>query len=286
MVGNIKVRVSPDNPHLLKNLRNAFQKFDFVLSDDIVKYYNLPSNEVKMQHIRDLYEFDCKSELKYAPNLKSDCFDVHGLAAMNVPRARKLLSQEVGAGLTTLVEVHEFPQEYKTTAFFCNMIGKWYNLVTSRRKSFALSKKDIRRFEDEMSFLDEVMNLINGTKFSASQKSRNFVQKGFTLSIMSMKDIAIYLLDEKGYEFVMCGRFTGDCIENLFSIIRRKDKAPTALQFTNILEVLTFIGQLRPSKYGSYEEDEQSCWVTEISEFMKTRIKGCFAAQMRGATAQ
>ena len=76
MVGNTKVRVSADPPHLLKNLRNAFQKFDFELSDEIVKYYNLPSNTVKKEHIRDLYEFDCQAELKYAPSLKEDCFDV------------------------------------------------------------------------------------------------------------------------------------------------------------------------------------------------------------------
>ena len=268
-VGSNKVRVSADSPHLLKNLRNAFQKFDFVLSDEIVKYYKLPSNTVKMQHIRDLYQFDCQAELKYAPNLKDDCFDVHGLAAMNVPKAKRLLSQEVGAGLEALVEIHKYPIEYKTTAFFCNMIGRWYNLVTSRRRDFAISKKDVRRFEDEMNFLDEVVHLINSTQFSAKQRSKNFVQKGFTLSIASLKDVVIYLLETKDYEYVLCGRFTGDCIENLFSVVRKRDKAPTPLQFTNILETLTFLGQLRPSKYGAYEEDEQSCWVTEISDFIK-----------------
>ena len=165
-VGNTKVRVSADTPHLLKNLRNAFQKFDFILSDEIVEKYQLPSNTVKMEHIKELYNFDCQAELKYAPNLKEACFDVHGLAAMNVPLAKRLLSQEVGAGLTSLVEMHQYPKEFKTTAFFCNMIGRWYNLVTSRGLHFALSKRDMNKYEEEMEFLDEVVDLINSTKFS------------------------------------------------------------------------------------------------------------------------
>ena len=268
MVGDLKVRVSADPPHLLKNLRNAFQKFDFVLSDNTVRQYNLVSNVVQMRHIKDLYEFDCTKDMKYAPKLTSDCFEVYGLAAMNVPKARKLFSQDVGAGLRALVEIHNFSKEYLTTALFCNMIGRWYNLVTSRHMKFSMSLKNYRKYEEEVDFLKEMMELIGSTKFSASQvNARHPFQKGFLLSTMSLLEVVDFLLRVRKYDCVMCGRMTCDCIENLFSCIRLKGKAPTCLQIKSILKTLTIIRALRPSKYGAYEEDEKSTWLLEINDF-------------------
>ena len=268
MVGDLKVRVSADPPHLLKNLRNAFQQFDFVLSDETVRQHNLVSNLVQIRHIKDLYEFDCTKEMKYAPKLTSECFDVHGLAAMNVPRARKIFSQDVGAGLRAMVEIHNFSKEYLTTALFCNMVGRWYNLVTSRNRKFSLSLKDFRKYEEEVDFLKEMMELIGSTKFSASQKNaRHPFQKGFLMSTMSLLEVVDFLLRVRKFHFVMCGRMTCDCIENLFSSIRLRAKAPTCLQTKSILRTLTIIKALRPSKFGAYEEDEKSTWLIEIKDF-------------------
>lgn len=209
MVGDLKVRVSADPPHLLKNMRNAFQLFNFELSDDIVRKNGLASNVVNMRHIKDLYEFDCTKEMKYAPQLTSECFDVHGLAAQNVPKARKLLSQDVGAGLKALVEIHNFPKEYLTTAFFCNMIGRWYNLVTSTNVKFSLSLKIFRKYEEEVEFLKEMMELIDSTKLSASQKhARHPVQKGFILSTTSLLEVVNYLLYVRKFDFILIKSFS------------------------------------------------------------------------------
>ena len=274
-VGDVTVRVSADPPHLLKNIRNALQKSDFVLSQETVEKYKLKSNIVSLQHIRKLYEFDSARELKYAPRLTQDCFDVTGLNRMNVPLAKRLLSQEVGAGLQALVENFDYPQEYLTTAFFCTYIGKWYNLITSRSSKLAFSLHDFRRYEEEMEFLDEMIDIIDGAKLSASQQFERIpIQKGFILSTISLKEIVDFLLRHRGYRYVMCGRFTGDCVENFFSCVRRHQKAPTCMIFVSIIKILTIITFLRPSKHGSYEEDELdepdddvNPWLKEVKDF-------------------
>ena len=273
-VGDVTVRVSADPPHLLKNIRNALQKSDFVLSEETVERYKLKSNVVSLEHIKKLYEFDLERELKYAPRLTEECFNVTGLNRMNVPLAKRLLSREVAAGLTALVENFNYPQEYLTTAFFCDYLGKWYNLITSRSSTFAFSLHNFRQYENEMEFLDEMIDIIDGAKLSASQQFERIpIQKGFVLSTISLKEIVEFLLKERGYKYVMCGRFTGDCIENFFSCVRRHQKAPTCLIFENIIKILTIICHLRPSKHGSYEEDETdesddfNPWLKEVKDF-------------------
>ena len=89
-VGDLTVRVSADPPHLLKNIRNALQRSDFTLSKETVEKYKLPSDRVSLEHIRKLYQFDLGRELKYAPRLTEECFDVTGLHRMNVPLAKRL----------------------------------------------------------------------------------------------------------------------------------------------------------------------------------------------------
>ena len=123
--------------------------------------------------------------------------------------------------------------------------------------------------------MDEMIDIIDGAKLSASQQFERIpIQKGFILSTISLKEIVDFLLRHRGYRYVMCGRFTGDCIENFFSCVRRHQKAPTCLIFVNIIKILTIITFLRPSKHGSYEEDELdepdddvNPWLKEVKEF-------------------
>ena len=130
--------------------------------------------------------------------------------------------------------------------------------------------------EDEIcdAALDEMIDIIDGAKLSKSQGYERIpIQKGFILSTISLKEIVDFLLRERGYKYVMCGRFSGDCIENFFSCVRRHQKAPTCLIFETIIKILTIISHLRPSKHGSYEEDETdetddvNPWLRELKDF-------------------
>lgn len=55
-------------------------------------------------------------------------------------------------------------------------------------------------------------------------------QTGSILATKSILDIQkIYLID-KGFKFLLTSRFTLNCLENLFGILRSKNIVPNALQ--------------------------------------------------------
>ena len=266
-MGDQIVRVFADPPHLLKNIRNALVNYDFELPDSIVKKYNLPSNLVKMDHIKQLYEYELRREDKLAPRLSKDCVFVKGFNKMNVNFARNALSRDVAAALRSLVTLEKFPQEVLTTAFFCERIGKWYDLATARAPHLGFSLSKPEKLDSALDFLDEMMYIMDTTMFYAHQKlGRPDIVRGFLLSTTSLKELVNSCLSGKGYKFVLSGRFTSDCIENYFSQVRRKNLAPTPLEFIKALRVLTFLQTMKPSQHGSYEEDEEAVWLTELRD--------------------
>ncbi|MBY0580366.1 MAG: hypothetical protein K2P53_01595 [Rickettsiales bacterium] len=55
----------------------------------------------------------------------------------------------------------------------------------------------------------------------------------------------------------MTSRFTQDCLENLFSLVRAKQVIPTALQFKNNLKLICVAQFLKKSSKGSYDIDDR-----------------------------
>lgn len=53
-----------------------------------------------------------------------------------------------------------------------------------------------------------------------------------------MLELQHYLLNERGFGFVLGSRFSQDCVENLFSAVRSIQKKPPARAFKNILKLI------------------------------------------------
>lgn len=93
-------------------------------------------------------------------------------------------------------------------------------------RHFVLSLRDAN-FEDVESELNEFMEIIRHTKFGDG-KWKPF-QRGMLLATTSVLEMSKYLLQKK-FSFVLPGRLTQDCVENLFSNIRFGNPKPNALQ--------------------------------------------------------
>lgn len=65
------------------------------------------------------------------------------------------------------------------------------------------------------------------------------------------------LLVDSGYPVLYTSRFTQDCIENLFSIIRSKQRRPTPLQFKSHLRTVTLSQYMSEVRNSSYETDDR-----------------------------
>jgi hypothetical protein len=65
-------------------------------------------------------------------------------------------------------------------------------------------------------------------------------------------------LEEKGFKFLLNSRFTQDCLENVFSVLRSKQVIPNALQVKDNLKLITVGQYLQNVSKGSYDEDKEN----------------------------
>ncbi|KAH6941201.1 hypothetical protein HPB50_014899 [Hyalomma asiaticum] len=63
-------------------------------------------------------------------------------------------------------------------------------------------------------------------------------------------------LEKYNFKFLLLSRFSQDALENLFSTLRCKNPVPRVLEFKSSLRAATMAQFLRPSKDGSYTEED------------------------------
>ena len=91
-VNGLKIYAIADPTHLIKSMRTAWLKFNFVLSEEVQKKYKLPTPVVAIKAVLDLMDFDNKqpSDFKYAPHLQDDLIlSQNSFAAMRVRPAKR-----------------------------------------------------------------------------------------------------------------------------------------------------------------------------------------------------
>lgn len=97
-------------------------------------------------------------------------------------------------------------------------------------------------------------------------------QKGIIITTQSFLDIADLLLNERGYKFVLGARFTSDCIENIFSVLRMKNCILNALQLKHNLKLITISHYMRHIASSSYDEDDRE-FLPDFLNIIKTSKK-------------
>jgi len=82
------------------------------------------------------------------------------------------------------------------------------------------------------------------------------VQTGVIMATSSILYLQNYLLNSRGYRFVLRSRFSQDFLENLFSSVRARQAVPHALAFKNTLKVVTIAQYCRDAPGSSYDHDD------------------------------
>ena len=83
-------------------------------------------------------------------------------------------------------------------------------------------------------------------------------QRGMRVLCCSLLGLIEYFLGKRKYRFLLLGRFTGDCIENLFSCIRLSQAIPHAIAFLQSLKVITLAQFSEAVRGSSYDYDDCS----------------------------
>lgn len=82
------------------------------------------------------------------------------------------------------------------------------------------------------------------------------MQTGLILSTTTVLLLQELFLEDYQFKFLFLSRFSQDALENLFSTLRCKNPVPRVLEFRCSLRAATMAQFLRPSKDGSYVEDD------------------------------
>ncbi|KAJ8956758.1 hypothetical protein NQ314_006632 [Rhamnusium bicolor] len=257
-----KLFFTPDVPHLFKNIKSALVNKIIIIPKDIQVQFSLPSNRVDISHINDLIEFQRSFQCKLAPKLNEADLNPSHYEKMRVSNASHVLSSEVSSALKFMAQELKRP-EYLTTAWFVEVVCKWFELMTSRHPIMALSRINEDIYKKTLDFLKTFIDIFKRAKIGARELWKP-VQKRVIITTQSILDIQQIFLEDKGYTFLLTSRFTQDCLENFFCVIRSKQVIPNAVQFKNNLKSICISQYLKSVNTGSYDVDDREF----LSEFL------------------
>ena len=127
--------------------------------------------------------------------------------------------------------------------------------MTSRSLTLALSKKNEANYELAIAHLHKIIRIFDGMKVGKTGHWKP-VQAGVILATSSILYLLDYLLKTRNYKFVLTTRFTQDFLGYLFSSVRARQCVPHALDFKNILKIVTIAQYCRRARGSSYDFDE------------------------------
>lgn len=221
----------------------------------IQEKYNLPTAIVSIHHIHELVKYQETLEFKLVPKLSQEDLLPSHYDKMKVSKATNIINHDVSSALKFVAESENKP-DFLTTAWFVDQLERWFYLMTSRSPVNALSTLNEEAYEKAVTFLNDFMEIITLMEVGI-KKIWKPSQTGMLISTKSILDLQNILLKEKEYKFVLTGRFSQDCLENVFSILRSKQITPNAMQVKNHLKILCISQYLKCPKATSYEEDDR-----------------------------
>lgn len=186
-----------------------------------MEQYSLESNTANCKDIFELYNIQKDDELKMAPKLKSHILRSNNFQKMNVPVSTNLISSNVSTALffldSQLSKTEKANSTYETTAWFSQVLTRWFKLMSTRHFTMSITNSN---YDDVKSELEKVLNIMRHARFGNDGKWKPF-QRGMLVATTSILEMSKFLL-EQGFDYVLPGRLTQDCLENLFSIMQRK----------------------------------------------------------------
>lgn len=253
---NKKIYILADVPHLFKNIKNMLvtnRTIDITI--DMQIRFNLPTRVVDIQHVEDVIKYQKPLQFKLAPKLTEEDLTPTHFNKMRVKKSTNVVSHDVSSALKFLCEELHKPQ-YKSTAWFLDLVEQWFVLMTSRHPTLALSKHNMEAYQNALSHLRNVIDVF-GVMEVGEKRAWKPSQTGLLISTQSILDIQEDFFTNRNYAFILTSRFTQDCLENLFSVIRAKQAVPNALQFKNHLKLISVGQYLKEVSRSSYDHDDR-----------------------------
>lgn len=156
---NRKLYFFADVPHLFKNATQGFLNKDTIyFSDAIVKKYNLKANYASVVPIKEFFNAQKNDALMMTPKLGQKNLDPNHFAKMKVMTSSSVISNDVAATLEYLYATDNGDVSFETTSWFVHTLRKWFDIMSSRHQSIAISQQNISKYNETISFLRDVID--------------------------------------------------------------------------------------------------------------------------------
>lgn len=256
---NRKLYFFADVPHLFKNITQGFvNKQKIFFNANIVKKYNLKTNHASVSTINDIFKAQQNDQLKMTPRLGESNLNPTHFQKMNVMTSSSVVSVDVAATLDYFFEAGRGDESFETTSWFVRILRKWFDKMTSRNYTTALSQQNIKKYNEDLFFFKDVIDIFYNMHMGTDSGRWTPFQSGLILSTISAMQISEYLIVEKKFKYVLLGRFTQDCVENLFSIVRSSQLKPNAAQFKMALKLISISQYMTTLTKGNYDIDDRN----------------------------
>jgi DNA transposase THAP9 len=154
---------------------------------------------------------------------------------MKVNLAAQVLSHSTTTALQLCVARKLLPEAALTTAWFLQTVNDWFDVMNARFPLASLFKSSTGKVE----MLKMVHELFLNLHFGGRDGWKP-IQTGVRLSITTVLDMYNDLVVDGTYKFLMTGRLTQDCVENLFSQIRsRGDTHPKPVHLRHCIRLIS-----------------------------------------------
>ena len=176
------------------------------------------------------------------------------LGSMRVANSRNIVNFQVADALEFMAKCVNRP-EIKSTALFIRFVSRWYQLMTSTNQKYALSKKNMIQYNLALNDLKFFVPFVRGLKVGKDHKWKPW-QTHTILATKAILRLQDFFLNDKCYDFLLTSRFNQNCLENVFSVLRRKNPKPTAWALKYHLRSLDLSQFMIKVKGSSYDKDD------------------------------
>lgn len=130
------------------------------ISNEIQEMYDLPTDKLCLEYIQEVINYQDKFQFQLAHKLSENDLMPNFFLKMKVGKSTNVISHDVCSALRFLSDELNRP-DYLTTAWFIDIIEKWFTLMTSWHPVLALSKIKTDVYEKTITFLHNFIKIMS-----------------------------------------------------------------------------------------------------------------------------
>jgi hypothetical protein len=229
-----------DPVHDLKNVYNNFQSRKLFQCPALNS--DLPVGcEANFNHIADLYNYEASAALKKAHRLSPSVLDPKSIEKTSVKLATAVFCESTRDALTYYA-THNNKADWLGTADFITLILKLWNVMNVKTRTKGKHKRDatmdpVRSSLDwKLDFLREFANFLQRWQATGRGGLTKETFIALRQTCLALADCAAFLLDRRGFNYVLLGHLQSDALEGRFGWLRQLSGANYFISTRQVLE--------------------------------------------------